>query len=77
MTPTEASKILKNEIKGIKTIKICKDYEKDYLFVAFETNTPNNEIDPFYLVDKNTGKVRKFNIAGDTEKFYNTPNIEF
>ena len=77
MTATEASKKLKEKVKSLKTIKECRDYGKDYLFVAFETNTPNDELDPFYLVDKNTGNIRKYNIAEDTNKFFNSTILEF
>lgn len=77
MTPSEAAKILKNKIKEIKMIKICKDYGKDFLFVAFQTDTPDKELDPFYLVGKIDGKVRKYNIAEDANKFYSAPSVKF
>ena len=73
LTKDQAASILKNKIKEIKTIKECRDYGKDYLFVAFVTNTPDREIDPFYLVGKNGGDVRQYNIVEDTNKFYNAP----
>lgn len=72
----EATTALKNRIKTIKTIKECRDYGDSYLFVAFETNTPESEIDPFYLVNKNTATVKKYNIAEDTNKFFNAPIIK-
>ena len=53
MTSTEASSILRNEVKAIKTIKECRDFGKDFLFVGFQTDTPDKELDPFYLVNKN------------------------
>ena len=71
----EAMTALKNRVKTIKVIKECRDYGSDYLFVAFETNTPESEIDPFYLVNKNTAVVKKYNIAEDTNKFFNAPII--
>lgn len=77
MTPSEAVEILKDKVKEIKTIKICKDYGKDFLFVAFQTDTPDKELDPFYLVGKTDGKVRKYNIAEDTNKFYSSPSVKF
>jgi len=73
MTKEEALNKLKKELPTIKTVKECRDYGKDYLFVAFETDTPNKEIDPFYLVGKNNGQVRKYNIAEDTNRFFNAP----
>lgn len=72
MNTAEASKKLKEKVKSIKTIKECRDYGSDYLFVAFETNTPEDEIDPFYLVNKTTGNIRKYNIAEDTNRFFNS-----
>lgn len=72
----EASNILKKELPTIKVIKECKDYGKDYLFVAFETNTPDKEIDPFYLISKNGGPVRKYNIAENVGKFYSAKTLD-
>ena len=77
MTPTEASNKLKNEMKDIKTIKECRDYGKDFLFVAFETNTPDIELDPFYLVNKNTGDIRRYTIAENPGRFYSAQKIDF
>lgn len=72
----EAVTALKNRVKTIKSIKECRDYGSDYLFVAFETDTPNKELDPFYLVNKNTAIVRKYNIAEDTNRFYNAKILD-
>lgn len=77
MTPTEASNKLKNEMKEIKTIKECRDYGKDFIFVAFETDTPDVELDPFYLVNKNTGDIRRYTIAENPSKFYSAPKLKF
>lgn len=71
----EAIMALKNSVKDIKTIKECRDYGKDYLFVAFTTDTPTKEIDPFYLVNKTTAAVGPYSIFEDTNKFYNAPII--
>ncbi len=72
----EATTALKNRVKTIKTVKECRDYGDSYLFVAFETNTPESEIDPFYLVNKNTAMVKKYNIAEDTNRFYNAKILD-
>ena len=73
----QAEEALKKAI-DIKEIKECKDYGTDYLFVAFKTDNfikQSREIDPFYLVDKNTGKVRPYTIANDINRFYSSKNI--
>lgn len=71
----QAENALKNEIKGIKEIQNCKDYGSDYLFVAYKTNDKLKEIDPYYLVNKNTGSVRSYTIAEDPSKFYSSKSL--
>lgn len=73
----EAADILRKKNPTIKEITECKDYGSDYLFVAFETDDKRNEIDPFYLVDKNNGKVRNYTIAEDIDKFFSAKNLKF
>lgn len=73
----EAADILRKKNPEIKEITECKDYGTDYLFVAFETDDHRNEIDPFYLVDKNNGKVRNYTIAEDTNRFFSAKSLKF
>lgn len=73
----EAADILRKKNPTIKEITECKDYGSDYLFVAFETDDKRNEIDPFYLVDKNNGKIRNYTIAEDPSKFFSAKSLKF
>ena len=77
MTPTEAANKLRETVKEIKVIKECVDYDEDYLFVAFKTNNPAIELDPFYLVGKADGDIRCYNIFEDVSKFYNSERLDF
>ena len=50
----------------------CKDYGKDWLFTAF---TQENDVDPFYLVNKETGKIAHYTIAENPQKYYSSKNV--
>lgn len=74
---SQAEAALKKAV-DVKEIKECKDYGTDYLFVAFKTDNfikQSREIDPFYLVNKNTGEVRPYTIANDVNRFYSSKKI--
>lgn len=55
------------------TVVSCKNYKTDFLITAFEDP---DDLDPFYLVDKVNGFTRKYSIADDPDRYYNTPDID-
>lgn len=65
-------------LRSDNSLKItsCKDYGKDYLFTALK-NGNERSFDPFYLVDKHTGKINGYSIAEDPNKYYDTPEINW
>lgn len=77
MEVVEAFGKLKEKVKTLKDITECRDYGNKFIFVAFETDDHENEIDPFYSVDKRTGDVKKFDISGDPGKFFSSPTLNF
>ena len=50
----------------------CKDYGDFYLFTAYVTD---NDVDPFYLVHKETGSVEPYTIAMDPNKYYTAKEL--
>lgn len=74
MTLEQAKQKLISEINP-KKIDSCKDYGQQYLFTAFITDDSSNEIDPFYLVNKITGKVMPYTIAEDPDKYYSAREL--
>lgn len=74
MTPKEAIAIVKAYTKDPDiTIASCKNYKTDYLITAFKTP---EDIDPFYLVNKTDGFVRRYTIAEDLVRYYDTPEVK-
>lgn len=60
--------------KSSPKIKIvsCKDYEDYYLFTAYVND---DELDPFYLVDKESGDIYPYTISEDPSKYYNAKEL--
>lgn len=56
------------------TITQCRDYDSDYLFTAFRNE---KDLDPFYLVNKETGKISSYTIAKDPKRYYSSKTISF
>ena len=50
----------------------CKDYGDFYLFTAFVHDT---DVDPFYLVHKDTGAVEPYTIAMDPGRYYKAKEL--
>ncbi len=50
----------------------CKDWGDHYLFTIYESP---EDIDPFYLVNKETGSVEHYTIAEDPSKYYSTKEL--
>jgi hypothetical protein len=46
------------------------------LFTALK-NGNERSFDPFYLVDKHTGKINGYSIADNPNKYYDTPEINW
>jgi hypothetical protein len=74
MTAKDAIAIVKSNIGDPNvTIASCKNYKTDYLVTAFKDP---NELDPFYLVNKVDGSVRRYTIAEDPARYYQTPEAK-
>ena len=52
----------------------CKDYKTDYLVTAYKTP---EDMDPFFLVDKRTGIIRRYTIAMDPSRYYDTVDLDY
>lgn len=61
-----------HEQKRDATVKDVRDYGDKYLFTAFITD---NDMDPFYLVDKRSGNISHYTIAEDLPKYYSSSVI--
>ena len=70
--PKRAVELFKAEYPSLK-IRSVKDYKTDYLITAF--NDPDEQ-DPFYLVNKTDGFMRRYTIAEDPARYYDTPDIK-
>lgn len=70
--PKKAVELFKAEYPSLK-IRSVKDYKTDYLITAF--NDPEEQ-DPFYLVNKTDGFIRRYTIAEDPARYYDTPDIK-
>ena len=72
MTPKQAIAIVTSGRPNLQVVSV-KNYQSDYLVTAFEDQ---EELDPFYLVNKANGSMRKYTIADDLDRYYNTPDVE-
>ena len=50
----------------------CKDYGDFFLFTAYVNST---DVDPFYLVHKDTGLVEPYTIAMDPGRYYRAKEL--
>lgn len=73
MTPTEAVNKVLSENNNLKA-QSCKDYGTDYLVTAYEND---DDMDPFYLVNKRTGSIRNYTIAENPSRYYSTPDVKY
>ncbi len=73
MTPFEAVGLVRKEHPSAK-VDSCKDYGDSYLITAYSSP---DEMDPFYLVDKRTGYIRKTTISADLDRYYKTKNLKY
>ena len=71
MTPTDAINTFKKSNPDVNIVS-CKDYGTDFLITAYKTK---DEMDPFYLINKNNGSIRNYTIAENLTKYYDTPDI--
>ncbi len=80
----DAAYILQKEL-GNATIRNCRDYRGYYVFCAIDNSNPSETVngrklvmDPFYAVDKKTGKVSRFIPAalGKPSDFFKIMPIE-
>jgi hypothetical protein len=71
MSPIEAINIIKKMNKRLKIVS-CKDYGDDYIITAYENE---DDLDPFYLVNKKTGKIEPYTIAEDPNKYYSAKEL--
>ena len=60
----EATKRIQQELLGGK-IQAHIDYNGLYVFQVFTTNPAEEEMDPFYSIDKKTGEFSDFSIITD------------
>lgn len=68
MTAKKAAELLKKYNPKLD-IQECRDYGSDFIFVAPAKDDESN-IDPFYLVNKVTGRVHPYTVAENPSKFY-------
>ena len=73
LSAIEAAKKLLSSNPNL-TITACRDYDTDYLFTAFRNE---KDLDPFYLVNKQTGKVEAYTIAKNPQKYYSSKTMSF
>ena len=73
MTPSEAVGLVRNDYPSV-SVDSCKDYGDSYLITAYSSP---DEMDPFYLVDKRTGYIRKTTISADLDRYYKTKNLKY
>jgi len=74
-TAKQAADILRKAKPDVNIINCC-DYGKEFLFTA-PKNGSKNDIDPFYLIDKNTGAITGYTIAEDPDKYYSAKDVNF
>lgn len=72
LTAKDALAKLKAENTKIR-IESCKDYGSDWLFTAF---VHEDDMDPFYLINKTTGEVTNYTIAENPRRYYSTPDVD-
>ncbi|MCR5593871.1 MAG: hypothetical protein K6F79_09035 [Saccharofermentans sp.] len=72
MTPKKAVQTFIKEYPSLKIVSL-KDYYNAYLITAYKTP---DEMDPFYLVDKTDGFIRRYTIAENPSKYYDTKDID-
>lgn len=72
ITIQEAINNVKKQNPKLKIVS-CKDYNTDFLITAFENE---DDMDPFYLVNKKTGSIRNYTIAENPDKYYNTVDLK-
>ena len=73
MTPSEAVAQVRKDYPSAR-VDSCKDYDDSYLVTAYSSP---DEMDPFYLVDKRTGYIRKTTISADLDRYYKTKNLKY
>lgn len=71
ITIEDCIQTFKKDNPKIKVVS-CKDYGEFYLFTAFENET---DLDPFYLVHKQSGFVEPYTIAMDPDKYYSAVEL--
>lgn len=71
MSPIQAVNIIKKKYPNLKVVS-CKDYDGDYLVTAYETE---EDLDPFYLVNKSTGEIEPYTIAEDPNRYYSAKEL--
>lgn len=71
MSPYDAAKAVKKAEPSRTPTYVC-DYDPSlYIVTALRDPKKPEYADPFWSVDKKTGKVQHFSPAGDLEKFGN------
>ena len=73
MTPSEAVGLVRKDYPSAR-VDSCKDYGSDYLVTAYSSP---NEMEPFYLVDKLSGYIRKTSISADLDRYYKAKDLKF
>ena len=71
ISPEKAIFIFQKTYPDLMIVSV-KDYGTDYLITAYKSP---NETDPFYLMEKSGGFIRRYSIAIDPDRYYKTPVI--
>lgn len=71
ITIEDCIKAFKSDNSKIKVVS-CKDYDEFYLFTAYVND---DDVDPFYLVHKETGAVSPYTIAADPNRYYSAREL--
>lgn len=71
MTSTEAINVIKENYPKLKVVS-CKDYGNEYLVTAYKSE---DDLDPFYLVNKSTGEIEPYTIAEDPNRYYSAKEL--
>ncbi|MCR4688697.1 MAG: hypothetical protein K5745_03995 [Saccharofermentans sp.] len=72
MRAKTAVEIFKRAYPGLRILSV-KDYITSYLITACVSRS---ELDPFYMVNKFTGRITRYTIAYNPNRYYRTRDIK-
>lgn len=67
----ECKKIFKNKFPNLTITNVVDLDKNSYVFTALLNPNKVNDNDPFYMINKNTGKISEYNPILDLERYSN------